>query len=151
MGTALAAAQKALPRYRIEALWRAAKYDQGLGPAAYTQALANAKIALAPRGNTDETYRLFEAAKLGCVMICEPLPSRWYFQNCPAITLRSWSELPGILKNLLNDPAKINELSRRGREWWDSTVSEGAVAKFIAQRLASAEGVHPKVREGQTV
>jgi hypothetical protein len=151
MGSALAAAQKALPQHRIEALWRAAKYDQGLGPAAYTQALANAKIALAPRGNTDETYRLFEAAKLGCVMICEPLPARWYFQACPAITLRTWSELPGILKNLLNDPAKINELSRRGRQWWDSTVSEGAVANFITQRLTGAGDVHPQVRETHPV
>jgi hypothetical protein len=149
MSAAMAAAQKALPQCRIESLWRPPKYDRGLGPEAYTQALANAKIALAPRGNTDETYRLFEAAKLGCVMICEPLPCRWYFHDCPAITLRRWSELPDILKNLLNDPARMSELSRRSRQWWDSTVSERAVANFIAQRLAS--GIRPKVREAHAV
>jgi hypothetical protein len=145
MCAAMSAAQKALPQYRIESIWRPPKYDQGLGPAAYTQALGKAKIALAPRGNTDETYRLIEAAKLGCVVVSEPLPSRWYFQDCPAVSLRKWSELPGILKSLLNDPAKIRELSLRGRQWWDSTISEGAVANFIAQRVAGTGEVR---REG---
>jgi hypothetical protein len=147
MGEAMARARAVLPQYRIESLFRPAKYDQGLGPEAYTQALANAKIALAPRGNTDETYRHIEAAKLGCVVISEPLPSRWYYQDCPAVILRKWSELPGILKILLNDSAKLKELSRRGRLWWDSKVSEEAVANFIAQRVASARGVSPEYQQ----
>jgi hypothetical protein len=145
MGGALAAAQKALPQYRIEAMWRPPQYSQGLGPAAYTQALANAKIALAPRGNLDETYRLIEAAKLGCVVINEPLPSRWYYQNCPAVIIRKWSELPGVLGSLLNDPTKLKELSRRGREWWDSTISEEAMAEFIAQRVPRTVRVRQQV------
>ena len=145
MGAALAAAKKALPKYRIEALWRPRKYDQGLGPGAYTQALANAKIALAPRGNIDETYRLLEAAKLGCVMVSEPLPSRWYFQNCPAIIVRKWSELPGVLSSLLNDPPKLKELSRRGLAWWDSTISEKAIAEFIIQRVPQTSRLRRQV------
>ena len=110
--------------------------NQRLGPAAYTQALANSKIALCPRGNYDaESYRIFEAAKLGCVIVSEPLPSRWYYQGCPAVILRTWSELPGVLRDLLSEPAKLRRLSRRGRQWWDSTVSEAAVARFIAMNV----------------
>jgi hypothetical protein len=135
MGAAIAAARTALPQYRVESLWRAAKYDRGLGPAAYTQALASAKIALAPRGNTDETLRLIEASKLGCVVVSEPLPLRWYYEDCPAVILRKWFELPDILRSLLNHPAKLKELSRRGLQWWESKVSERAVANFIAQRV----------------
>jgi hypothetical protein len=145
MGAAITAAQKALPQYRIESMWRAPRYDQGLGPAAYTQALASAKIALAPRGGLDETFRLIEAAKLGCVVVSEPLPSRWYYRNCPAVIIRKWSDLLGVLSNLLNDPAMIKELSRRGRQWWDSTISEEAIAEFIAQRVPRTGCVRQQV------
>jgi hypothetical protein len=142
MSAAMAAAQKALPQYKIVSVWRGPRYDQGLDAAAYTQALANAKIALAPRGCVDETFRLIEGAKLGCAVISEPLPARWYFQNCPAVILNNWCELTGILQSMLNDPAKIKELSRRGRQWWDSTVSEAAMARFIAERIPLAALVH---------
>jgi hypothetical protein len=73
--------------------------------------------------------------ELGCVVVSEPLPFRWYYRNCPAVIIRKWSDLLGVLRNLLNDPAKIKELSRRGRQWWDSTISEEAIAEFIAQRV----------------
>ena len=107
-----------------------------MSPEAYTQTLASAKIALAPRGNLDETYWLIEAAKLGCVIVSEPLPQRWYYQGCPAVSIPNWSALPRVLRGLLNDPAKLKDLSRRGRQWWDSTISEEAVANFMAQCLA---------------
>jgi hypothetical protein len=136
MAAALAEARAALPQYRIESLLAAGTSGKGLGPEAYTQALASARIALAPRGNFDETFRLFEAAKLGCVIVSEPLPQRWYYQGCPAVSIPKWSALPGVLRGLLNDPTTLKELSRRGRQWWHSTISEEAVANFIAQRLA---------------
>jgi hypothetical protein len=142
MTAGLAAAQAALPQYRIESTLAAFTSGQRLAPEAYTQALAHAKIALAPRGNFDETFRLFEAAKLGCVIVSEPLPQRWYYQDCPVVSIPKWSVLPGALKGLLADPAKLAELSRRTRQWWDSTLSEAAVANFIAQRLASMGRAH---------
>ena len=142
MAAGLAAAQAALPQYRIESLLAAFTSGKRLGPEAYTQALANAKIALAPRGNFDETFRLFEAAKLGCVIVSDPLPQRWYYQGCPVVSIPKWSVLPGVLKGLLTDPAKLAESSLRTRQWWDSTLSEAAVANFIVRRLASMDGTH---------
>jgi hypothetical protein len=140
MAAAVATAQTALPQYRIGSLLGADRQrSDRLGPEAYTQSLANAKIALAPRGNYDaESYRVYEAAKLGCVIISEPLPSRWYFQGCPAVTIREWSALPEVLSRLLNDPAMLRQLSLRTRQWWDSTVSEAAIAKFVAQKLVAS-------------
>ena len=137
MTAALAAARREMPQYRIESVsqHRTPGSAFGLGPEAYTQALANARVALAPRGNFDETYRLIEAARLGCVVVSEPLPPRWYYQGCPAVILEKWSELPGILKGLLNDPERLQDLSARGRQWWDSTISEPSIAKFIAERI----------------
>ncbi len=108
-----------------------------LSPEIYTQKLSSAKIALAPRGNMEETNRLMEGAKLGCIVVSEALPARWYFQSCPAVILRRWSELPGILKSLLGDPGRMQELSSQASQWWDSTVSEKAVADYIARQLSS--------------
>ena len=62
MAAGLKAAEAVLPQYRIESLLAAFTSGRRLSPEDYTQALANAKIALAPRGNFDETFRLFEAA-----------------------------------------------------------------------------------------
>jgi hypothetical protein len=137
MAAAVAAARKEVPQCRIECAlsWR---FPRTLGPEAYTQALANARIALAPRGNFDETFRLIEACKLGRVVVSEPLPPRWYYQGCPAVTLEKWSELPGILKYLLNEPERLKDLSAQGRRWWDSTISELSIARFIAESLTGS-------------
>lgn len=139
MAAAVAAARVALPQYRMETILVTPPADKRFGPETYTQSLANAKIALAPRGNSDESCRLFEAAKFGCVIVSEPLPSRWYYRACPAVSIPQWSALPGVLSSLLNDPAKLAQLALRTRHWWDSTVSEAAIARFIAQNLATTE------------
>ena len=143
LAAAVEAARVALPQYRME-LRSGDRAGEWLSCEAYTQALANTKIALSPRGNCDaETYRIFEAAKLGCVIVSEPLPSRWYYRECPVISIPAWSALPEVLTSLLNDPARLAQLSLRTRQWWDSMVSEAALAKFIAQNLAEKDpGLH---------
>ena len=138
MAAAVAAARIALPEYRMESILGRDRSGKRLSPAIYTETLANAKIALAPRGNYDaESWRLFEAAKLGCVIVAEPLPPRWYFRDCPAVSIRKWSLLPNVLRNLLRDPPTLVRLALRSRQWWNATVSEAAVAKFIAQTIVS--------------
>jgi hypothetical protein len=141
MTAALAEAQAKLAHGRVEWVLQTPGSER-LSPEAYTEKLANAKIALAPRGNGEDGNRLIEGAKLGCVVVSEPLPARWYFQDCPAVILRKWSKLPEVLSSLLNDPARMKELSRSGRQWWDSTVSEAAVANYIAQQLTSSGRLH---------
>jgi hypothetical protein len=134
----VAAARIALPQYRMKLILERDASGSGLSPAIYTATLANAKIALAPRGNYDaESWRLFEAAKLGCVIVTEPLPPRWYFRDCPAVSIRKWSLLPVVLKDLLHDPSTLAQLSLRSRQWWTETVSEAAVANSIAQTIVS--------------
>ena len=144
MATGVALAQQALPQHRIETLLASPVSNKRLSPEAYTQTLANAKIALTPRGNFDETFRLFEAAKLGCVIISDPLPQRWYYQGCPVISISKWTALPEVLSELLVDTPKLAEISQRTRQWWDSTLSEEAVARFVAQCLTSGCRVRPE-------
>ncbi len=135
MTRALARAQAEIPGAKIDCMMVSVNSGR-LSPEIYTQKLASAKIALAPRGNMEETNRLIEGAKLGCVVVSEALPARWYFHGCPAVILPRWSEFPRILNSLLGNPARMKELSARGRQWWDSTVSEKAVAAYIARQVS---------------
>jgi hypothetical protein len=139
MRAGLEAAQKVLTGYRIVSSLELLGHPQKLGPLEYTQALANARIALAPRGNFDETFRLFEAARMGCVIVSEPLPVRWYYADCPIVQIRNWAELPNVLKGLLSDAQSLTELSDRTRRWWDEVVSERGVARYIFDRLKEPE------------
>jgi len=144
MAEALAAAAKALPQYRIESLLAAPTSGERLTPETYSQALASAKIALAPHGNFEETFRLFEAAKLGCVIVSETLPKRWYYQGCPVVSIPKWSLLPRVLSDLLADDAKLAQISHRTRQWWEITLSEPAVANYVVQRLANLNTAQPQ-------
>lgn len=135
MSAALSACREAFPQYRIESNMDLGGGTTSLSPDRYTRALASAKIALAPRGNFDETFRLFEAARLGCVIVSEPLPPRWYYEGCPVQTLRGWSELPSMLPGLLSDQTRLGERSRQTRQWWDQTLAERAIAEFIRARI----------------
>lgn len=104
-------------------------------PADYSRNLMKAKVVLCPRGNFDETFRFFEAARSGCVILTEPLPERWYYQNAPAIQLRRWPDLSAKLRELFDDPARLSDLSRQTRQWWNDRASEPAVARYMLRNL----------------
>jgi hypothetical protein len=134
---AICEAEAALPAWRFEhALTRT---DRVLYSAEeYSSKMMNARIVPCPRGNFDETFRLFEAAKSGCVIVSEPLPDRWYYRNAPVIQIKRWSALRGVLQELDREPARVSELSVQTRRWWNETLSEPAVARFIAAHLDSS-------------
>lgn len=137
MSVALEQAGRALPDAVVD-------YSDG-GPMAnpgrmvdgdsYSRRLADARIVLCPRGNFDETYRLMEAARCGCVTITERLPSRWYYRDCPAVQLDRWARLPDVLATMLADPDELAEHAARARRWWDETLSESAIASFVVAEL----------------
>ncbi len=104
-------------------------------PAEYSRNLMNAKVVLCPRGNFDETFRFFEAARSGCVIVTEPLPERWYYEGSPAIQFRGWSDLSAKLRELFDDPARLSDVSRETRQWWDRAASESAVARYMSRHL----------------
>jgi hypothetical protein len=101
----------------------------------YSEIMADTKIALAPRGSSVETYRFFEAMRQGCVVICDRLPPHWFYQGCPAIQIDDWSNLEAEVKALSADPERLLDLHRRSLTWWDTKLSERAVAEVVAARL----------------
>ncbi len=52
-----------------------------MSPDDYMKEMANSKICLAPRGTSFETFRHYEAASVGCVVVSYRLPPTWFYRN----------------------------------------------------------------------
>ena len=103
--------------------------------AAYSEGLMNARICLAPRGASLETFRFFEAMRYGCITLCEDLPPHWFYEDAPAIQITHWRALPAILASLLNDPDRLRARHEATLAWWQTRCSETAVGRYFAEKL----------------
>ena len=107
----------------------------------YSQALMNARICLAPRGTSVETFRVFEGLRSGCVVVGERLPPHWFYRGGPVIQLDRWSRLEDELGPLLDDPAELRRRHVRALAWWRDHCSEAAVGRFLAEHLNATVGI----------
>lgn len=107
-------------------------------PGGYSEALMDAKICLAPRGASVETYRLFEGLRYGCVVIAERLPATWFYEGSPVITVDRWKSVADVLERLLDDPAELRRRHEASLAWWNERCSEAAVGRFMAARIERA-------------
>ncbi len=104
-------------------------------PDDYSRRLMDARVCLAPRGASVETFRVLEGLRAGCVVVCEPLPDHWFYAGAPVIGLDRWSQLEGTLERVLNDPQELVRLHRASLTWWRERCSEEAMGRFMANRL----------------
>lgn len=102
----------------------------------YFDLVRTSKIFLAPRGNYPETFRLFEAASLGTIVITDPLPNTHFFKDHPFIELNSWSKLESTLESLLKSDETLNRLSEQTLHYWNHRVSPEAMSKNLCQTCA---------------
>jgi hypothetical protein len=107
---------------------------------AYADDMMDARVALVPQGTAAESYRLFEAWRYGCIVVCEQLPPRPFLQGAPAIVVRSWRELEPALSDLLGDPQRQLALHEASLAWWREVCSEQAVGRHLASRLSLLSG-----------
>ena len=145
MSQALEDTRRRLPSMRVDCRTSGpfANPTETLDPETYSRRLMSAKIALCPRGNFDETFRLVEAAKSGCVAITERLPARWYYRGCPAVQLDAWRQLPDVLERLLSNAGELEQRAAAMRAWWDEQLSEPAVARYVAATINKHRGSLP--------
>jgi hypothetical protein len=106
----------------------------------YSEIMADTKICLAPRGSSVETYRFFEAMRVGCVVICDRLPPHWFYVGCPAVQIDDWRDLEAVMRTLLATPGRLMEIHRQTLAWWDMKLSEPAVAAVISRCLETRAG-----------
>jgi hypothetical protein len=115
--------------------------------AIYAEILPRCKVSLVPRGTCYDTYRFFESLKAGCVVICEHLPRRWFYEGHPGITIDDWRHLPKLLDRVLADTELQERKSREAITFYQDRCSEQAVAKrmveFLKLRLGRSENEAP--------
>ena len=104
----------------------------------YMKEMANSKICLAPRGTSFETFRHYEAASAGCVVVSDRLPQTWFYQNIPFLFVKDWRKIDQILDRVLRDPSKLKRLHEETLSWWHSRLSPDALAKFVIGVLRTA-------------
>jgi hypothetical protein len=101
----------------------------------YSEELMDSKICLVPRGVSLETFRFFEALRYGCIVVAEALPSRWFYDESPALQVEDWANLGGVLQDLIDDERLLQREHQRSLEWWRTKCSEAAVGAYIAGKL----------------
>jgi hypothetical protein len=97
----------------------------------YSNFMSNADIAFIPSGQSPETYRLFEAAAAGCIIVHDVLPDIWYYDSLPYVPLESTDFMP--VKDYIDN--YTDELRLLTSIWWQSVVCPIAVGKKIASTV----------------
>lgn len=111
-------------------------FNSGMDGEKYSWILRHSKIALVPRGWVNsETFRLYEAMRYGCVIICEELPYREYYKGIPAIIVQDWNEGIDTANGLLNNPDMLNHLSNKSKKFYEEKLSPDAAADIIINKL----------------
>ena len=109
----------------------------------YSRALMDAKVCLAPRGTSVETFRFFEGLRAGCLVVSGGLPRHAFYEGAPVITVDRWSDLPDAVLPVLNAPADLHRRHLEALAWWRDRCSEAAVGRFMAERLNALASPNP--------
>lgn len=119
------------------AVW-SSRFRGGLDPAIYARYLSQTRVALIPRGQSAWTFRLFEAMRAGCLLLCEELPSVWFLAHCPRVVMPShWKNLTKVLEQLWQQPHLMAEMQAKTRENYEKTCCPEAVAAYMLKELSA--------------
>ncbi len=117
------------------------RFRAGLAPDEYASLLMDAKVVFAPMGTRSPvTFRFFEAARAGNVIVSCELPRTWYYDPFPGIIVEDWDALPELLDPLFRDPGRLEELHHRTVEYYRNCCSEDVVARYILGEILSRAG-----------
>jgi hypothetical protein len=111
------------------------KASEATPAAEYSASLVAARVCLAPRGTSAETFRVLEGLRAGCVVIADRLPPRAFYDGSPVVQLDRWDRLAEVVEPLLADPAALGRCQAAGLAWWRERCSEEAVGAALARRL----------------
>lgn len=105
----------------------------------FAEVMADTQICIAPRGTAQETLRICEGFKAGCVVIADKVPRHPFYEGSPILEIEDWRDLPDMVDELLRDPAKMQDLHERGVRYWHDVLSEAALARRYAEILGLSE------------
>ena len=117
------------------------KWAQGLKMWDYGSLLTKTRIALCPPGFLSaESFRIFEAARCGCVILVSnaretAFPKNvWYYKDFPGIMVADWSDL-SIIDKLTRDPGRLQSISNATIEWYNRCIHPQAVGAWMTERI----------------
>jgi len=112
-------------------------FREGINIIEYKKLLSNSKISLVPKGVSPETFRFSESFASGCIVITTEKINVWYYENCPAIFLNSWSELnQNLIDEILNSDY-IDSLRIKSVDYYEKYLSAKANADYILNKVKS--------------
>jgi hypothetical protein len=130
-----AAAKWNLPgRLQIESLKRAFRDNEGSRP--YAEVMRDSKICLCPKGNSPETYRLYEAFQAGCITIVDEYHGGVHASRPPVILADDWNRCAGTIHEILSDKNRLRDLQTQTLAWYRDYWSPEAVARSILEKLS---------------
>jgi hypothetical protein len=113
-------------------------FSRGFAFHEYANYLSDSKIIISPPGiSNPECFRHYEGLRAGCVVVTERLPVKPQFENSPVIEVGDWSNGFKVISNLLNDPAKLDELSRRSYDWYQNQLAPKPTAQYVFDKIST--------------
>lgn len=102
----------------------------------YFNRLENSKISWCTAGfMTNETSRLIESANAGCAIICGSLPNNEIYAGAPFMLINDWRKVRQVTDEILNDPARMDEMGAAAKSWYISHFAPEVQARRIAKKL----------------
>ncbi|MFC3686885.1 hypothetical protein [Aquipuribacter hungaricus] len=101
----------------------------------YGDHMMDCRVALAPRGTSLESYRVFEGWRYGCVVVADAAGPQPFYSGAPLVLVRSWDDLDDVLDGLFADPGRMQRLSDASLAWWRDVCSGEAVGRVLGRRL----------------
>lgn len=109
-------------------------FNKGIERTEFLNLLESTKIAICPPGFASlETFRHFEAASRGCVVITLKMPNLPIYEGSPFIQISSWKELDATILRLLRDDESIKMLRLATLNWY----AENCTPQKVAARMYS--------------
>ncbi len=94
----------------------------------YRDVLLRSVFAPCPRGYWNlDSFRVYEALEAGCIPIVEKQPLDYFsllFGNHPFLVVNSWSEAPGLILDLFQDPFQLEKRRQECYDWWVNLKKE---------------------------
>jgi hypothetical protein len=110
-------------------------WNKGLGPEIYSEVMSRAKIALVPCGSASlDTFRFYEAAKCGCVIMSQNQNNYSFMKNCPFLQVPNWSTAYRYIDSLVN--RDLSDMSKKMYNFWEQNLSSKAAANFILEKIS---------------
>lgn len=108
-------------------------FGEGLDHQEYVELLNNSKICLCPTGAfSEESFRFFEAIRLGAFPMIERLPKFWYYEKAPILFTR-WQFLDMYLEECLNilNSEKISLLQKNLADYNSSILEPVNLSQIL--------------------